>query len=143
MRIYYVFNIKKEVLEIYEKTPSVLYNFMNQLYHLKKDSLDYCNMIFRQVADSFDKDELDLYIYLKLHNKMRYVKKKDDHIINNFYKDEVSIMKVKKSYIIINLNKKSTEFFSLIGDVYENCLVCDFNNQDYFYLRNIKTPSIA
>ena len=139
MRIYYVFNIKKEVLEIYEKTPSVLYNFMNHLYYLKKDSLDYCNMIFRQVADSFDKEELDLYIYLKLHNKMRYVKKKDDHIINNFYKDEVSIMKVKKSYIIINLNKKSTEFFSLIGDIYQNCLVCDFNNQDYFYLRKLKT----
>lgn len=139
MRIYYVFNIKKDVLEIYEKTPSVLYNFLNQLYYLKKDSLDYCNMIFRQVADYFDKDELDLDIYLKLHNKMRYVKKSDDHIINNFYKDEVSIMKVKKSYIIINSNKKFTEFFPIINEVYKNCLVCDFNNQDYFYLRNIKT----
>ena len=138
MRIYYVFNIKKEVFEIYKDTPSVLYNFMYYIYNLNKDYLDYTNIIFNQVAVKFDKTKLDLEIFIQLHNKMRYSKKKEEHIINNLYKDEISIMKIKNSYIIINSNKNYTEFFNIINKKYSECLVCDFINQDYFYLRNIK-----
>lgn len=138
MRIYYVFNIKKEVYEVYKDTPSVLYNFMYYIYKLNKEYLDYTNIIFNQVAEKFDKKKLDLEIFIKLHNKMRYSKKKEEHIINNLYKDEISIMKIKNSYIIINSNKNYTEFFNIINKEYSECLVCDFINQDYFYLRNIK-----
>ena len=101
MRIFYVFNIKKEVYEIYKDTPSVLYNFMKYIYKANKDNLDYGNIIFNQVADKFNKKKLDLDIFIKLHNKMRYTKRKEEHIINNLYKDEISIMKIKNSYIVI------------------------------------------
>ncbi len=138
MRIFYVFNIKKEVYEIYKDTPSVLYNFMKYIYKANKDNLDYGNIIFNQVADKFNKKKLDLDIFIKLHNKMRYTKRKEEHIINNLYKDEISIMKIKNSYIVINSNKNYTEFFNIISKNYNECLVCDFINQDYFFLTNIK-----
>ena len=137
MRIYYVFNLKKDVYEIYKDTPSVLYNFLNQLYYFNKENLDYGNTIFKQVANKFNKEVLDLKVYLKLHNKMRYSKKGEEHIINNLYKDEISIMKVKRSYIVINSNKNFTEFFNILNEEYKECFVCDFVNQDYFYLRKI------
>lgn len=138
MKIYYIFNLKKDVYEIYKDTPSVLYNFLNQLYYFNKDNLDYGNIIFKQIANKFNKEVLDLKIYIKLHNKMRYTKKGEEHIINNLYKDEISIMKIKKSYIIINSNKSFTEFFNILHEEYKECFVCDFINQNYFYLSNLK-----
>ena len=138
MRIYYIFNIKKDIYEIYKSTPSVLFNFFNYLYTSKKDTLDYGNIIFKQIADSFDKEKLDLKLFIKMHNKMIYSKRGDDHIINNLYRDEISVMNIKKSYIIINSNKNITEFFNILNDEYNECLVCDFVNFDFFYLSNLK-----
>ena len=138
MRIYYVFNIKKEIYEIYKDTPSVLFNFFNQLYYMKKDNLDYGNIVFKQVSNKFNKEVLDIKIYLKLHNKMIYSKKGDNHIINDLFKNEISVMKIKRSYIVINSNKNYTEFLNIIYYFHKECLVCDFINQDYFFLSNIK-----
>ena len=69
---------------------------------------------------------------------MKYSKKSDEHILNNLYKDEVSIMKVKNTHIIINSNKSYTEFFRILNE-FDSCFfVCDFNNNDYFFLSNVK-----
>lgn len=138
MKIYYIFNIKKELLDLYINTPSVLYNFFYQIYISNKNDLNYSNSIFRQISNKYNKEFLDLKIYLKMHNKMRYLKRNEDHIINDIWKNEISIMKIKKSYIIINSNNYFTEFFNIINYYYKDCLVCDFINQSYFYLRDIK-----
>lgn len=138
MRIFYAFKIKEEFYELYKETPSVLYSFLNQLYHFKKEDLDYGNNLFKQIVNHFDKDELDKKLFIRLHNKMKYCKKGDEHIINNLYRDEVSIMKIKKSYIVINSNKNCTEFFEFLDDMDKYIFVCDFNNHDYFYINQLK-----
>jgi len=138
LRIYFAFNIKNEFYELYKDTPSVLYNFLNQLYHFKRSDLDYGNNLFKQIALLFDKGELDKKLFIKLHNKMKYSKKGDDHIINNLYRDEVSIMKIKKSYIVINSNRNSTEFFEFLKEIGGHIFICDFNNHDYFYASEVK-----
>ena len=137
MKIYYIFNIKKDIYDIYQETPSVLYNFFKRLY-INKEDLDYSNIIFKQIAHKYNKEYLDLKIYLYMHNKLRYMKREENHIINNLFKNEISIMKIKSSYIIVNSNKDYTEFFNIINYFYKYCLVCDFNNQEYFYLSDIK-----
>ncbi len=135
LRIFYIFNIKKDVYEIYKDTPSVLYNFFRELYSFNKDNLDYANAIFKEIATKFNKEKIDLKIYLKMHNKLIYSKKSDAHIINNLYKNEISIMKIKRSYIIINANSNYSEFFNFLP---LECFVCDFNNSDYFFICKIK-----
>lgn len=139
MKIYYVFNIKKDIFEIYHNTPSVLFNFLNRIYMSNKEDLNYANILFKQVANKYNKELLDLKIFIKYHNKLIYSKRKEEHIINNLYKNEISIMKIKRSYIIINSNSDYTEFFKLINYFYKNCLVCDFNNSNYFYIEDIKS----
>jgi len=138
MRIYYAFKIKKEFYDIYIDTPSVLYNFLNQLYYFKKEDLDYGNNLFQQIVNKFDKEEMDKRLFIKLHNKMKYCKKQDEHIINNLYRDEVSIMKIKRNYIVINSNKNCTEFFEFLKEKDDNIFVCDFINHDYFYVNQLK-----
>lgn len=138
MRIFYAFKIKKEFYDIYNDTPSVLYNFFNQLYNFRKEDLDYGNNLFQQIANKFDKEELDKKLFIKLHNKLKYCKRGDEHIINDLYKDEVSIMKIKKSYIVINSNKVCTDFFDFLFEEDKCIFVCDFINHDYFYVNNLK-----
>ena len=138
MRIYYVFDIRSEYVDLYKETPNSLYNVLHQLYYMRKKDLEYGFNMFKQLANRIDKDEVDKNIFLKLHNKMTYVKKKDNHIINNLYKDEVSALKVKYSYIIINTNKIYTDFFNVLALDNRNYFVCDFINNDYFFLSNIK-----
>ena len=139
MRIYFVFNIKNDVLDIYKDTPSVLYNLFYKLYYDGKENLDYSNILFKEITNKFNKEFLDLKIYLIMHYKMRYLKRCDNHIINDIFKNEISILKIKRSYIVINANKDYSEFFGILNKYYKNCLVCDFNNQSYFYLSDIKT----
>ncbi|CCZ59231.1 unknown [Clostridium sp. CAG:710] len=138
MRIYYVFDIRSEYVDLYKETPNSLYNVLHQLYYMRKKDLEYGFNMFKQLANRIDKDEVDKNIFLKLHNKMTYVKKKDNHIINNLYKDEVSALKVKYSYILINTNKSYTDFFNVLALDNRNYFVCDFINNDYFFLSNIK-----
>lgn len=138
MRIYYVFDIRSEYVDLYKETPNSLYNVLHQLYYMRKKDLEYGFNMFKQLANRIDKDEVDKNIFLKLHNKMTYVKKKDNHIINNLYKDEVSALKVKYSYILINTNKSYTDFFNVLALDNRNYFVCDFINNDYFFLSTIK-----
>lgn len=138
MRIYYVFDIRSEYVDLYKETPNSLYNVLHQLYYMRKKDLEYGFNMFKQLANRIDKDEVDKNIFLKLHNKMTYAKKKDNHIINNLYKDEVSALKVKYSYILINTNKSYTDFFNTLALDNRNYFVCDFINNDYFFLSNIK-----
>ena len=138
MRIYFVFKIKEEYIDLYKDTPNTLYNILNQMYYMKRNEIGYGFNLFNQMIERVDKFDLDKYLYVLLHTKMKYSKKGDEHVLNNLYKDEVSVLKVKSTHILINANKSYTEFFVLLNQYDPNFFVCDFNNHDYFFLSNIK-----
>ena len=100
MRIYYVFDIRSEYVDLYKETPNSLYNVLHQLYYMRKKDLEYGFNMFKQLANRIDKDELDKNIFLKLHNKMTYVKKGDNHIINNLYNNFVTLFLLTKLFFL-------------------------------------------
>ena len=100
--------------------------------------ITFCNQQKILNTYAINKEELDKRLFIKLHNKMKYCKRGDEHIINNLYRDEVSIMKIKKSYIVINSNKNCTEFFDFLNEEDDSIFICDFNNHDYFYANQVK-----
>jgi len=138
MRIYFIFKIKEEYIDLYRDTPNTLYNILNQMYYMRRNDIGFGFNLFNQMIDRIDKFDLDKYLYVLLHTKMKYSKKGDEHILNNLYKDEISVMKVKTTYILINSNKSYTEFFTLLNSYDGNLFACDFNNHDYFFLSNVK-----
>ena len=138
MRIYFVFKIKDEYIELYKDSPRTLYNILNQMYYMKRNEIGYGFTLFNQMINRINKFDLDKYLYVLLHTKMKYSKKGENHILNNLYKDEVSVFRVKGNYILINSNKSYTEFFALLNNYDSKLFVCDFNNNDYFFLRDVK-----
>ncbi len=139
MRRYYVFRIRQEFIKLYKDNPVNLFDNLKRIFYTDKKYLQYSFNLYNQITEKLERDQLDRYLYIKLHNKMFYIKKDNQHIINNLYKDEVSILEVKNSYILIEVNNNYSMFFSFLNDYYPDYFVCDFDNIDYFFLKNVKT----
>lgn len=138
MRTYYIFKMKKEFVNLYRESPNNLFNILKHLYYMKKHEIEYGYNLYNQLTERISKDKLDREIYIKYHSDMVYSKKQDEHIINNLYKDEISILTIKKTYILITTNNNYTSFFNIISNLGDEYFVCDFLSQDYFWINDIK-----
>lgn len=138
MRTYYIFKIKREFVNLYRESPSSLFNVLKHLYYMKRHEVNYGFNLFQQLTEKIEKEILDREIYVKYHDEMVYSKNQNEHIINNLYKDEVSILTIKNAYILITVNNNYSSFFSVIENLGDEYFVCDFTNQDYFWINEIK-----
>ena len=138
LRTFYIFKMRKEFYKLYRNNPNSLYNVLKRLYFMKRDKMNYGFNLFYQLTEKIDKFNIDKKIYIKYHDKMIYSKNGNDHIINNLYHDEVSIMNIKNAYILVNTNKNYTDFIGIISEFGNEYFVCDFNNQDYFWINDVK-----
>lgn len=138
MRTYYIFKVREEFIKLYHDKPSSLYSSFKQILNLNKKDLNYALEIFNSLCDKIGKNEINKQIYLKYHKDMVYTRTDKEHIINNLYKDEISILTIKNSYILLTTNHSYSSFFNILIDFDSNFFVCDFDNQDYFFLNDIK-----
>ncbi len=138
MRTFYVFNINDNFCSLYKDSPTSLYNIMTQIHKLVPNDINYAMNIFYQVNNAIPKEKLDRKIFLKYHQDLPYKKDKDMHIYNNLYLEEESTMEIKNNYIKIRSNKDFTYFFKILLNYDLNYFVCDFKNQDYFFLDSLK-----
>ena len=138
MRTFYIFKMKKEFVSLYQNSPGSLYNVLKHLYYMKRHEMSYGFNLFQQLTEKIDKNKLDREIYIKYHDEMVYSKNHDEHIINNLYKDEISILIIKSTYILINANRNFSSFFTILESLGDEYFVCDFVSQDYFWINDIK-----
>ena len=134
MKVYYVFNIKKEFIKLYKDSPSVLYNIIKNIYYLDKEEVEYGYNIFNQLIEKIEKNKLDRNLFIKFHKYIPYTKRKDIHYINNLYKNEISRLKVNNSYIKIELEQNYSTFFDILKEELDNLFVCSFQKCDFFFL---------
>ena len=98
MRLYYIFNIKSEIANLYKNKPSSLYKILENIYFMHVEEVNYGFSIFKELTKRIKIDDINKDIYNKLHKDLVYSKMMDEHIINDLYHDEVSILKVKNSH---------------------------------------------
>ncbi|MBR3660476.1 MAG: sporulation inhibitor of replication protein SirA [Bacilli bacterium] len=138
MRRFYIFSIREELLTLYKDNPGNLYKILESIYSMKDEEFTYGYNLFKQICISIDNLELSNRLYLTMHNDLVYTKIDNEHIINNLYKDEVSILKIGKSHIILDSNNSYSSFFAFLNKYNKNYFVCDFNEGDYFFLNSIE-----
>lgn len=136
MRVYYIFKIRKEFINLYKDAPSSLYNILKSIYYLDKDSVEYGYNMFNQLISTIDKIKLDRDIYIKLHKDIPYAKENDIHIINNYYKNEISKLRINNFYMKLVLNQKNSSFYDVLKEKEDDLFVCNFKNTDFFFLKN-------
>lgn len=138
LRTYYIFEVKDEFVKLYYEKPGSLYSILKQLFYLNKKDIDYGLQVFSSLTNKIPKQELNRKLYIKYHKDMVYTKTDTEHIINNLYKDEISILTIKNSHLLLTTNHSYSSFFNILIDYSSNFFLCDFKNQDYFFLNNVK-----
>jgi len=138
MRRFYIFNVRSELLNLYKESPSNLYKILYSIYGMDESELTYAYNLFKQICASIDTLALNNKLYLKMHNDLVYTKIDNEHIINNLYKDEVSVLKIKKSHLVLDANTSYSSFFNFLNNYNANFFICDFLSGDYFFLSDIE-----
>ena len=134
MKVYFIFDIKTEFKNLYKGNERVLYNILKQIYHLETNEVEYGYNLFNQLINKINKNDLDRKIFIKYHQDIPYSKRNQTHYINNLYKDEISRLTIKSSYMRLEVENNSKAFFKILSDFSENYFVCDFKNYEYFFL---------
>ena len=138
MKVYFIFDVKEQFISLYQNNYRVLYNILRQIYYLDREEVNYAYTFFRQLVNTIDKNTIDRDIFLKLHRDIPYSKRGNVHYINNLYKDEVSRLTIKNSYIRLETEQLNSSFFEVLKKYSSNYFVCDFKNYNYFFLSSSK-----
>ena len=83
MRVYFIFSIKLEFINLYYNNKNILYSILKQIYYLDSNELKYGYNIYNQLINDIDKNDLDKFLYIKLHRNIPYSKRENIHIYNN------------------------------------------------------------
>ena len=59
MKVYYIFKIKEEFIDLYKDSPSTLFHILKSIYYLDQTEVDYGYNLFKQLTVPFDKNKLD------------------------------------------------------------------------------------
>ena len=136
MKVYYIFKIKKEFVNLYKDTPSILYNILKNIYYMDKDSVEYGYHLFNQLIETLDKIKLDRDLYIKMHQDIPYTKQKDIHEIHNLYKDEISKLRINNFYMKLELKQDYSTFYNYLKKIEKNLFICNFKITDFFFLED-------
>ena len=137
MRLYYIFNIKNDVKVLYNDKTASLYRILENIYYMHEEDINYGFSIFKELTNKNKQDELNNIIYNKLHKNLIYSRIDNEHIINDLYHDEVSILKIKKSHLILESNKSISSLFKVLNVINSNYFVCDFKEKEFFFISEI------
>ncbi len=137
MRVLYIFNIKEPIYNLYYKKEYVLYDVLEELTKINKRDVVLGYKFFNEFAIPFNKVKLNEYIYNIEKNNITYIKNINKHIINDKFRNEFSTLTVYNSHIILKTNNDISRFLYILSMYNDNLFVCDFHNQDYFWLSNI------
>lgn len=138
MKEYYVFLIKDEFVKLYSSKSSDLFYIFNRIYYMKEMDKMYGYNLFSQISYFFNKDDVNEFLYNKYKDKIMYSYTNDEHIINNLFLNEISILKVKPSSIRIQTNTSSSSFLEDLKNYNKNLFVCNFKEQEFFFISDVK-----
>ena len=143
MRTYYAFIIKDSLMHFYSKKPYSLYKILEQIYRLKNNDIVLGYRLLEQVTRPFGTRKTNNYIYQRHYDELAYSKMDDGHMIKNLYSEEITFLKVFNSHVRIKTNCDYSSFFNSIKQYDKNIFVCDFDNDDYFWIDKINFESIV
>ena len=134
MNEFFIFDIKEEFYKLYKNKPSELFYIFNRIYTMKKSDKEYGYNLFCQISNFLDKKTINDHIKNKYKDKIMYSNNSSEHIINNLFVNEISILTVKNPNIKIESNILKPSFLEDLRDLNLHLFVCDFKNNNYFFI---------
>lgn len=130
MRTFYLFKIKEDVINIYEKKEKELYKTIENLYKLKKENFYYGTSLYIQLCRLFNINIIETYFK----RSPKYKKNKNKYL---FLGEESFLIEINPSTIVIKTSVNNPSVLKLIHYYDNRIFVCDFENKDYFWLSDV------
>ncbi len=132
MRKYFLFDIKDRYYSLYLHKERLLFRTLESLYnnefHQKANNISLFNQLCNPININFLNSYFNNNVFVKNNgNKHIYISKKTN---------EKTLIEIKHSCIIILTNKNFSRLFKVFNYYSKRIFVCDFQNQDYFWLDN-------
>ncbi len=128
MRKYNLFLIKDEYVKSYSNNRIILFKTLKNLYEIKTN-VNYSLSIYNQICNVFDK-KLLLYYF---HNKKAFINDNNLFYLNT--QKEESVIKINYSALTLATNNNFSDIFKILKIYNQNIFVCDFLNNDYFWIK--------
>lgn len=133
MIVFYLFQIKDNIIKNYKNNFEELYELLESIHYLKTEDIVLGYSIYDNLVLKINKEEYNEYIKRNNLNSENYICYNYTHTINDFYSDESTKMIINNSFIKIKSNKNIPSFFYNLRN-FHNLFVCDFTHHDYFLL---------
>lgn len=125
MREYNLFVIKKEYFELYKNRPLYLFNILKKLFYFQTN-FNYGITLYEQLCNKINVIRIREYLNDKYDLKCN----------NLFYVDQV-LIELKPSRIILKSKMNYPRIIKSFNCYNRFIFVCDFNNDDYFWLNAV------
>ena len=135
MRVFYIYNVNDFLCSMYEKYPYKLYKMLEDAYFTKKHDILLSSSLYDQMIMNFNKLFMNNYVVANHKLDMYYYHKSNMHIISS--RCEYSKLMVSSYCLKLKSNLNYPSFFQTIHEYSDNIFVCDFENQDYFWLNQV------
>ena len=139
MKELYIFNVKEDFYKLYKNKQGELFYIFNRIYHMKEVEKEYGYNLFCQISNFMDKEKVNDLILDHYRDKIMYSSNGNEHIINNLFLNEISILTVKNSNIRIETNTDKPSFIEDLKNLKMHLFVCDFKEQDYYFIVRKRT----
>lgn len=130
MRKYFLFDIHDRYYNLYLYKERLLFRTLESLYnnelHQKANNIS----LFNQICIPINLNYLNTYF----NNKVFIKNNKNKHLYISIKSDEKTLIELNYSCIIMLTNKNFSRLFRVFNYYSKRIFVCDFENQDYFWL---------
>jgi hypothetical protein len=135
MRHFYLFDINNKLINISNNDYN-LYRFFSDIYYSDKSNYKVYDKIYYSVIKPINKKVLNNSIFNTYKTNLFYTKFKNNHYYNNYLDREETRITINNSFIRIDSNNIKPAFIKYLSK-YSNLFVCDFDNNDYFFLESV------
>ncbi|MBR3161654.1 MAG: sporulation inhibitor of replication protein SirA [Bacilli bacterium] len=136
MRTFYIYNINDSFTSMYEEYPYKLYKMLEDAYLTNKNNHNESIRLYKQIITNYNKLFMNNYIFANNKLDISYYHKEDKHLITN--SNEHTKLEVNRYYLKIKTNINYPKFFDNINFYSDNIFICDYANNDYFWLNKVK-----
>ena len=135
MSTFYIYEINDYFTSVYDKYPYKLYKMLEDAYLSKRFNKKNTFLVYEQIIKNYNKLFVNNYIFANNKLNIYYYNKDNMHLISNI--NEYSKMLVNTYCLKLSSNVNYPRFFDNINSYSDNIFICDFINNDYFWLKKI------
>jgi hypothetical protein len=118
-----MFEIKKEIYEIYKNKKYSLYKLLYNLYHINKTDIQYGIALYNQICNTINKNKIKQYLEILKTKKQ-----------NNKYELQNEVIIIKPSHIIYKTKNLNKNTLYIISNYSKYIFICNFKTSEYYFI---------